>query len=121
MKKRAKSRSESSSSSSSPSSSSSDSDSCPVSSDDHRDDSRSHRGDRSDSEVSFVDTGVRIGTRVHVGSINAATSQHELRRVFERYGVILDMWMARTNPCFAFIVFKRRSQALKAIKCMDGE
>ena len=67
------------------------------------------------------DTGSPLGTRVHVGGLSTSTTLGELRDEFKRYGEIVDMWMARTQPCFAFIVYKRRQQALDAIKDMDGE
>ena len=62
-----------------------------------------------------------MGTRVHVGSLAMATSIRDLREDFGRFGDILDLWMARTHPCFAFIVFRHRGDALRAIKQMDGE
>ena len=72
------------------------------------------------SEARQNDTGVRVGTRVHVGSLATTTSVRELREKFGRFGDILDLWTARTQPCFAFIVFRHREDALKAIRRMDG-
>ncbi|KAL8624079.1 hypothetical protein ACOMHN_019501 [Nucella lapillus] len=61
------------------------------------------------------------GTRVHVGSLASETSSRDLHRLFGPFGEILDLWMARTRPCFAFVVFRHRRDALKAIRGMDGE
>ncbi|XP_070199571.1 uncharacterized protein [Littorina saxatilis] len=80
--------------------------------------SKRRRGSEDDREY---DTGVRVGTRVHVGSLSTSTNLRDLREEFRRFGEILDMWMAKTQPCFAFIVYRTRDQALKAIKRMDGE
>lgn len=62
-----------------------------------------------------------MGTRVHVGSLSTSTTLGELKEEFCRFGEILDAWMARSQPCFAFIVFRKRTQAIKAIQRMDGE
>ncbi|KAL8584866.1 hypothetical protein ACOMHN_037571 [Nucella lapillus] len=67
------------------------------------------------------DTGVRVGTRIHVGSLSSSTSTRDIQEEFGRFGDIIDMWMPRTQPAIAFVVYRHREDAAKAIKRMDGE
>ncbi|CAH1787200.1 unnamed protein product [Owenia fusiformis] len=61
------------------------------------------------------------GHRVHVADLGMDCSKHELERAFDKYGDIVEIWLARNPPCFAFIVYKNKDDADEAIKEMDGE
>lgn len=60
------------------------------------------------------------GYRVHVADLGVDCSQKELERVFSKFGEFRELWLARNPPCFAFIVYKHRSDGEEAIKEMDG-
>ncbi|CAI9744134.1 arginine-rich splicing factor 7-like [Octopus vulgaris] len=61
------------------------------------------------------------GVRVHVADLGEDPSKRELECVFEKFGKLLEVWVAKSPPCFAFIVYKYREDADAAIKEMDGK
>ena len=61
------------------------------------------------------------GIRVHVGNLSVDTSKRELEDSFGRYGRLLEVWIARTPPCFAFISFKNRQDAEDSVRAMNGQ
>lgn len=60
------------------------------------------------------------GYRVHVADLGVDCSQKELERAFDKFGKYRELWLAKNPPCFAFIVYKHKSDAEDAIKEMDG-
>ncbi len=60
------------------------------------------------------------GYRVHIADLGINCSQKDLERQFNKFGETRELWLARYPPCFAFIVYKHKSDAEKAIKEMDG-
>ncbi|KAJ8299270.1 hypothetical protein KUTeg_023330, partial [Tegillarca granosa] len=60
------------------------------------------------------------GYRVHVADLGIDPSKSELENAFEKFGPIIEVWVARNPPCFAFIVYKYREDAELAIREMDG-
>jgi arginine/serine-rich splicing factor 7 len=60
------------------------------------------------------------GYRVHVADLGVDCSQKELERAFAKFGSFRELWLAKNPPCFAFIVYKRKSDGEDAIKEMDG-
>ena len=60
------------------------------------------------------------GYRIHVADLGMDPSKSELDRAFEKFGPILEVWVARNPPCFAFIVYKYREDAERAVQDMDG-
>jgi len=61
------------------------------------------------------------GTRVHVADLNTEISKRDIEEVFSAYGEIIEVWMARSPPCFAFVVFRYREDAEKSITELDGK
>jgi len=61
------------------------------------------------------------GYRVHVSDLAAGVSRKEIERVFTKFGPINEVWVATNPPCFAFVNFKHRSDADKAIREIDGK
>jgi RNA recognition motif-containing protein len=57
--------------------------------------------------------------RLHIADLTEQVSQHELEKIFSRYGELKDVWMAKNPPCFAFIVYKNKNDALLALHEMD--
>ena len=60
------------------------------------------------------------GVRLHVSDLGVDCSKHELERCFEKFGKVVEVWMARNPPCFAFVVFRNRDDAEDAIRDVDG-
>ena len=60
------------------------------------------------------------GYRVHVADLGIDCSQKDIEKHFNKFGDIKEIWLARNPPCFAFIVYKHRSDGEDAIKQMDG-
>lgn len=61
------------------------------------------------------------GHRVHVADLGIDPSKREVEKAFERFGPVLEIWVAKNPPCFAFIVYKYRDDADSAIRDMDGK
>mmetsp|Transcript_82795 Transcript_82795/g.146272 ORF Transcript_82795/g.146272 Transcript_82795/m.146272 type:complete len:128 (-) Transcript_82795:55-438(-) len=61
-------------------------------------------------------------TRVYVGNLDkeVAPDKEDLRREFDRFGDITDIWVSRQPPGFAFVTYAASKDALKAIEEMDG-
>lgn len=75
--------------------------------------SRSPRSDRENSNERSNEY------RVHVAELAPGVDVSEIRKLFQRFGTILDVWVASAS-CFAFVVFKHKEDAQKAIDQMDG-
>ena len=61
------------------------------------------------------------GYRVHVADIGLDPSKKEIEKHFERYGPLIEVWVARNPPCFAFVVFKYKDDAEASIRELDGK
>ncbi|EUB62650.1 RNA-binding protein Rsf1 [Echinococcus granulosus] len=59
------------------------------------------------------------GYRIFIGGVDPRVGKVELEREFDRFGTIVDVWVARNPPGFAFIVYKHLEDAEKAIRRMD--
>ncbi|CAF4212661.1 unnamed protein product [Rotaria socialis] len=57
--------------------------------------------------------------RVHIAELTPGVQESEVRKMFQRYGTLLDVWVASAS-CFAFVVYKLKEEAQKAIDHMDG-
>jgi len=82
-----------------------------------RSSSRSSRKSRSRSrsEISEVE-----GVRVHVGELPVGCSERDLEHTFKKFGPLVEVWMAKIPPCFAFIVFRDKEDADEAVRAMNG-
>nr|AGM32900.1 putative RNA-binding protein [Coptotermes formosanus] len=47
-------------------------------------------------------------------------SKRELQHVFDKYGPLREIWVAKSPPCFAFVVFREKDDAEDAVKATDG-
>lgn len=61
------------------------------------------------------------GARVHIGDLSVNVTKQDLERAFEKYGRLEEVWMARTPPCFAFIVFRNQDEAEEAVGNLNGQ
>lgn len=59
------------------------------------------------------------GYRVHIAELVPGMQEKDVRKIFQRFGTLLDVWVASAS-CFAFIVFKYKEDAQKAIDATDG-
>lgn len=57
---------------------------------------------------------------LYVGNLDHDTTAGDLRREFDRYGRVRDVWIARKPPGFAFVEFEDRRDASDAARDMDG-
>jgi arginine/serine-rich splicing factor 7 len=57
--------------------------------------------------------------RIHIAELPQGVQESEIRKVFQRYGTLVDVWAAGAS-CFAFVVYKQKEEAQKAIDEMDG-
>ncbi|CAF1138607.1 unnamed protein product [Adineta steineri] len=88
---------------------------------DSRSRSRSMSSSSSGRGVQSSNWDGEAGYRVHISDLAAGISRKEIERVFTKYGIINEVWVATNPPCFAFVNFKHRSDADKAIREVDGK
>jgi len=60
------------------------------------------------------------GYRVFCGDLGSRTNKYELEKEFDSFGPLVDCWVARNPPGFAFIVYKRADDAERAVDELDG-
>jgi len=60
------------------------------------------------------------GHRLHVADLDSNASKRDIEAVFGRYGSLLEIWMARSVPCFAFVVYRHKEDAYEACRAADG-
>ena len=61
------------------------------------------------------------GNRLHVADLDSNASKRDLEECFMKFGPLIEIWMARSVPCFAFVVFKRKEDAFEACRAADGQ
>ena len=52
--------------------------------------------------------------------IDVETRKRDLEKLFEKFGRLREIWMARNPPCFAFVVYYHQKDADKALRETDG-
>jgi len=55
-----------------------------------------------------------------VADLDSNASKRDIETVFGRFGALLEIWMARSVPCFAFVVFRYKEDAYEACRAADG-
>jgi RNA recognition motif-containing protein len=58
--------------------------------------------------------------RLYVAVLSVDVRQSELEREFGQYGPLVEVWLAKVSPLFAFIVYKHREDAEAALDDMNG-
>ena len=61
-----------------------------------------------------------INAKIYVGSLGNNVSKYELEDIFNRYGKLKNVWVARNPPGFAFVEFEDERDAEDAVKALDG-
>ena len=84
--------------------------------------SHSHDGDYDRRRGGGEDEGFNDldGYRLHVADLDPDADKRDLERIFGKYGPLKEIWMARSIPCFAFVVFRYREDAEDAQRKADG-
>ncbi|KAI3378672.1 hypothetical protein SNEBB_005600 [Seison nebaliae] len=59
--------------------------------------------------------------KVYVGNLAPDAKKDELERIFEEYGQLTNVWVARNPPGFAFVEFKNARDAEEAVNRLDGK
>lgn len=57
--------------------------------------------------------------RIHVAELSRDIQEDELRKIFQRHGTVADVFIANASG-FAFIVYKQKDEAQRAIDALDG-
>merc|ERR1712018_546796 len=60
------------------------------------------------------------GYRLHVADLDVSANKRDLERVFGKYGPLKEIWMARSVPCFAFVVYRYKEDSDDAVRKCDG-
>lgn len=61
-----------------------------------------------------------LTTIIYCIKIGSSITRRDIEKEFERYGTLLEVWMSRTRPSFAFVVYKRDKDAAEAQKRTNG-
>ena len=59
-------------------------------------------------------------SRVYIGDLSREANEDDIRFIFERYGTIRNVWVARNPPGFAFVEFDNADDAQESIKNLNG-
>ncbi|KAF2361629.1 RNA recognition motif domain [Trinorchestia longiramus] len=68
----------------------------------------------------FVDAMKYFLVHVYVGNLGNNAAKHELEAAFSKYGQLVNVWVARNPPGFAFVEFEDPRDAEDATKALDG-
>ncbi|XP_052772014.1 probable splicing factor, arginine/serine-rich 6 isoform X2 [Mya arenaria] len=63
---------------------------------------------------------IRGGYRVFIGDLGNRIGKYEIEKEFKDFGSIIDTWVARNPPGFAFLVFKHAEDAESAVRRVHG-
>jgi len=77
-------------------------------------------GGQNGSDWSFDDHNDEDGYRLHVADLDSNAGKRDLEKLFGKYGPLKEIWMARSVPCFAFVVFRYREDAEESQRKADG-
>lgn len=58
--------------------------------------------------------------KVYVGDLGNNARKNELEHVFNAYGPLRSVWVARSPPGFAFVEFEDARDATDAVRALDG-
>lgn len=63
---------------------------------------------------------MRTDCKVYVGNLGNTDAKHELESAFSKYGPLVNVWVARNPPGFAFVEFEDPRDAEDAVRALDG-
>lgn len=63
---------------------------------------------------------MRTDCKVYVGNLGNTEAKHELESAFSKYGPLVNVWVARNPPGFAFVEFEDPRDAEDSVRALDG-
>ncbi|PIK56342.1 putative serine/arginine-rich splicing factor 7 isoform X1 [Apostichopus japonicus] len=60
------------------------------------------------------------GYRLFIGNIGERVGKYDLEAEFDKFGPLIDIWVARNPPGFAYVVYKHRDDAEYAVRKLHG-
>ncbi|PIK56341.1 putative serine/arginine-rich splicing factor 7 isoform X1 [Apostichopus japonicus] len=60
------------------------------------------------------------GYRLFIGNIGERVGKYDLETEFDRFGPLIDIWVARNPPGFAYVVYKQKADAEEAVRSLHG-
>ncbi|KAG0719964.1 RNA-binding protein 1 [Chionoecetes opilio] len=63
---------------------------------------------------------MKMDCKVYVGNLGNNAAKHELESAFTKYGPLVNVWVARNPPGFAFVEFEDPRDAEDAVRALDG-
>jgi len=60
------------------------------------------------------------GKKVYIGNLDQHVTPQELQDMFQKFGTIQGVWVARSPPGFAFVTFEDKRDAEDATRELDG-
>ncbi|KAJ8022723.1 RNA-binding protein 1 [Holothuria leucospilota] len=60
------------------------------------------------------------GYRLFIGDIGGRIGKYDLEGEFDKFGPLIDIWVARNPPGFAYVVFKYKDDAEAAVRELHG-
>ena len=58
--------------------------------------------------------------RVHIANLDERIDERNLENLFGRYGLVKEVWLAKSTPCFAFVVYHSKEDAESAVGESNG-
>ena len=55
-----------------------------------------------------------------MADLDTSSSKRDLEKIFGKYGPLKEIWMARSVPCFAFVVYRYKDDASEAQRLTDA-
>ncbi|XP_069958906.1 serine/arginine-rich splicing factor 3 isoform X2 [Cherax quadricarinatus] len=68
----------------------------------------------------YIPKRMRMDCKVYVGNLGNNAAKHELESAFTKYGPLVNVWVARNPPGFAFVEFEDPRDAEDAVRALDG-
>ena len=66
------------------------------------------------------DANCPMGCKVYIGGLERTASKEEIECAFERYGKLVNVFVARNPPGFAFVEFADPQDAEDSVRALDG-
>lgn len=64
---------------------------------------------------------VPLECKVYVGNLGSGASRNELEKEFKYFGRLVNVWVARNPPGFAYVEYEHPEDAKDAVQEMDGK
>lgn len=61
-----------------------------------------------------------LSCKVYIGGLGNGADSREIETAFGAFGRVVNVWVARNPPGFAFVAFEDPRDAEDAVRCLDG-